>query len=96
MLSKPALPSAHQHDHDGGKAEESQDEEEHEEPLGIMTEVTAIVFPVSLLNPPAFFDKHGIDLTDMFLHLVKHPFVFLVELLLHLLPVGISNIHRDL
>ena len=57
-----------------------------------MSQITAIIFLVSFLNPPAFFDKHTIDLTDMFLHLCKHPFVFLVKQVLHLLPVSISDI----
>ena len=58
-----------------------------------MPEVTAIVLLVSLLNLPAFFGKHIIDLTDMFLHLGKHPFVFLVKQVLNLLPINISYIH---
>ena len=29
--------------------------------------------------------KHAIDLTDMFLHLCKHPFVFLVKQVLYFL-----------
>ena len=63
---EPVAPSAHHHDYGRCEYEEAQNKEEPEEPLGIVTEVTAIVFLVSLLNPPAFFDKHAIDLTDMF------------------------------
>ena len=89
-------PFAYHHDYDRGEQEEAQYEEEPEEPLGIMPKITAIVFLVSLLNPSALFDKHAIDLTDMFLHFGKHPFVFLVKQVLYLLPVSISDIHRHL
>mgnify|MGYP006390833291 CR=1 FL=1 len=85
-------PFAYHHDYDRGEQEEAQDEEEPEEPLGIMSKVTAIVFLVSLLNPSALFDKHTIDLTDMFLHLGKHPFVFLIKQVFYLLPVSTSDI----
>ena len=57
-----------------------------------MPKIAAIIFLVTLLNLPAFFDKHTIDLTDMFLHLGKHPSVFLVKQVLYLLPVSISDI----
>ena len=50
----------------------------------------------SLLNPPTFFSKHTIDLTDMFLHLGKHPFVFLIKQVFYLLPVSTSDIDWDL
>ena len=49
-----------------------------------------------LLNPPMFFCKHTIDLTDMFLHLGKHPFVFLIKQVFYLLPVSSSDIDWDL
>ena len=49
-------PSANNHDYDSGKQEESHDEEEPEEPLGIMTEVAAIVFLVAVHGLLAFFD----------------------------------------
>ena len=81
------------HDYNRGEQEEAKYEEEPEEPLGIMPKTTAIVFLVSFLNPSALFDKHAIDLTDMFLHFGKHPFVFLVKQVLNLLPINISYIH---
>ena len=52
-----------------------------------MTEVTAIIFLVAFLNLPAFLDKHGIDLTDILLHLANHPFVALKMLLKVILKV---------
>ena len=76
---KPVEPFANHHDDDCSEQKEAQDEEEPEEPLGIMSQITVIKFPVSFLNSPAFFSKHSIDLTDMFLHLAKHQFVFLVK-----------------
>ena len=93
---EPVAPSAHHHDYGSGEDEEAQDTEEPKEPLGIVTEVAPIVFLVSLLNLPAFFDKHGIDLSDVLLHLTKHPLMFLVKQVLYLLPVGISDIDRNL
>lgn len=50
--------------------------EEPKEPLGIMTEVATIIFLVSFTNFLPFISKHGIDLTDMRLHLCGHPLVF--------------------
>ena len=44
-------------------------EEEPKEPLGIVTEIAAIIFLVSLTDFLPFIGKHGIDLTDMLLHL---------------------------
>ena len=76
---EPVAPSANYHDYGSGEYKESQDEKEPEEPLGIVTEITAVIFLVSFLNPPAFFDKHIVDLPDMLLHLGKHPLVLLVK-----------------
>ena len=76
---KPVKTFANYHDDECSKQEESQDEKEPEEPLGIVTEITAVIFLVSFLNPPAFFDKHIVDLPDMLLHLGKHPLVLLVK-----------------
>ena len=44
-------------------------EEKPEEPLGIVTEIAAIVFLVAFTDFLPFIGKHGIDLTDMHLHL---------------------------
>lgn len=41
-------------------------------------------------------EKIFIDLTDMLLHLSSHPFVFVVEHGLNLLPIGICNSDRNL
>ena len=50
--------------------------EEPEEPLGIVTEIAAIIFFVSFTDFFPFISKHGIDLTDMRLHLCGHPLAF--------------------
>lgn len=76
---EPVAPFANHHDYGSGEDEEAQNKEEPEEPLGIVTEVTAIIFLVAFLNLPAFLNKHGIDLTDILLHLAEHPLVFLIE-----------------
>ena len=47
-------------------------EEGPKEPLGIVTEIAAITFLVSFTNFLPFISKHGIDLTDMRLHLCIH------------------------
>ena len=44
-------------------------EEKPKEPLCIVTEIAAIIFLVSFTNFILFIDKHGINLTDMHLHL---------------------------
>ena len=82
---EPVAPSAHHHDYGRCEYEEAQNKEE---PLGIVTEVTAIIFLVAFLNLPAFLDKHGIDLTDILLHLANHPFVALKMLLKVLLKMA--------
>ena len=43
--------------------------EEPEEPLCIVTEIAAIIFLVAFKDFLPFIGKHGIDLTDMHLHL---------------------------
>ncbi|WP_302494361.1 hypothetical protein [uncultured Prevotella sp.] len=40
-----------------------------EEPLCIVTEVATIIFLVAFTDFLPFIGKHGIDLTDMLLHL---------------------------
>ncbi len=66
---EPVAPSANHHDYGGSEDEEAQDKEEPEEPLCIMSQIAAIIFLVSFTNFILFIDKHGINLTDMHLHL---------------------------
>ncbi len=44
-------------------------EEKPKEPLCIVTEIAAIIFLVAFTDFFPFISKHGIDLTDMYLHL---------------------------
>lgn len=66
---KPVEPFANYYDHAVNEQWESQYEEEPEEPLCIMSQIAAIIFLVSFTNFILFIDKHGINLTDMHLHL---------------------------
>ena len=70
--------------------------EEPKEPLGIVTEVAAVIFLVSFTDFFPFISKHGIDLTDMCLHLCGHPLAFFGKQFLNLLPVSIIDIYRHL
>ena len=47
----PDVSSGNHHDYNDGEDEAAQDEEEPEEPLGIVTEVTVIILLVAFLNP---------------------------------------------
>ena len=67
-----------------------------EEPLGIVTEIAAIIFLVSLTDFLSFISKHGIDLTDMHLNLCGHPLAFFGKQFLNLLPVSIIDIYCHL
>ena len=53
---EPVALSANYHDYGSGEYKEAQDEEEPEEPLGIMPEVTAIVFLVAAHSFLTLFD----------------------------------------
>ena len=75
---------------------EANREEEPEEPLDIVTEIATIIFLVSLADFLPFISKHGIDLTDMHLHLCGHPLAFFSKQFLNLLPVSIIEIYRHL
>ena len=71
-------------------------EEKPKEPLGIVTEVATIIFLVSFTDFLPFIGKHGIDLTDMRLHLCSHPLAFFGKQFLDFLPVSIIDIYRHL
>ena len=58
------------------KSGDTKREEKPEEPLGIVTEIAAIIFFVSFTDFFPFISKHGIDITDMLLHLCGHPLAF--------------------
>ena len=71
-------------------------EEEPKEPLCIVTEIAAIIFLVAFTDFLPFISKHGIDLTDMHLHLCGHPLAFFDKQFLDFLPVSIIDLHRRL
>ena len=75
---------------------EANGEEEPKEPLGIVTKVTTIIFLVAFTDFLPFISKHGIDLTDIRLHLCGHPLAFFVKQFLDFLPVCIIDIYRHL
>ena len=58
-----------------------------------MTEITAILFYVAFTDFLPLLGKHGIDLTDMHLHLCGHPLAFFDKQFLNLLPVGIIDFY---
>ncbi len=60
-------------------------EEKPKEPLGIVTEIAAIIFLVSFTDFFPFISKHGIYLTDMRLHLCGHPLAFFGKQFLYFL-----------
>ena len=73
------------------KHTKSQYEEEPKEPLGIMTEIAAIIFLVAFTDFFPFISKHGIDLTDMRLHLCGHPLAFFGNRMTRGLVHGINS-----
>ena len=84
------------HSYTSSNHKDTNREEEPEEPLGIVTEVTTIIFLVAFTDFLPFISKHGIDLTDMYLHLCGHPLAFLGKQFLDFLPVSIIDIYRHL
>ena len=78
------------------QSQKSNGKEEPEEPLSIVTEIAAIIFLVAFTDFFPFISKHGIDLTDMRLHLCRHPLAFFGKQFLDFLPVSIIDIYRHL
>lgn len=73
---EPVAPSAHHHDYGRCEYEEAQNKEE---PLGIATEVTAIIFLVAFLNLPA----HIFLPTFLFtIHIFLPTFLFVTHIFL--------------
>ena len=61
-----------------------------------MTEVTTVILLVAFTYFLPLISKHGIDLTDMHLHLCGHPLAFFGKQYLNFLPVSIIDIYRHL
>ena len=69
ILLRPVVMSIKRKEDSQAENDYTKDEEEPKEPLGIVTEIAAIIFLVSFTNFLPFISKHGINLTDMHLHL---------------------------
>ena len=65
--------------------DDTKNKEEPKEPLGIVTEIAVIIFLVSFTDFLPLISKHGIDLTDMRLHLCGHPLAFFGKQFLNLM-----------
>ena len=93
-LLRPVVVAVEYQEDSQAENDQAKNEEEPEEPLGIVTKVTTIIFLVSFTDFLPFISKHGIDLTDM--HLCGHPLAFFGKQFLNLLPVSIIDIYRHL
>ena len=84
------------HGNDTTKSEKAKYKEEPEEPLGVASQINAIVFLITFVDLPAFVGKHSMNFLQVALHLDQYLFVVLVKHLLHLLQVSIIDIYRHL
>ena len=69
ILLRPVVMSIKRKEDSQAENDDTKDEEEPKEPLGLVTEIAAIIFLVAFTDFLPFIGKHGIDLTDMHLHL---------------------------
>ena len=95
-LLRPVVVAVEYQEDSQAENDQAKNEEEPEEPLGIVTKVTTIIFLVAFTDFLPFISKHGIDLTDMHLHLCGHSLAFFGKQFLYLLPVSIIDIYRHL
>ena len=84
-LLRPVVVSIKPKKDNQAKNDHTKDAEEPEEPLGIVTEIAAIIFLVAFTDFLPLISKHGIDLTDMHLHLFGHPLAFFGKQFLNLM-----------
>ena len=68
-LLRPVVVAVEYQEDSQAENDQAKNEEEPKEPLGIVTEIAAIIFFVSFTDFSPFISKHGIYLTDMHLHL---------------------------
>lgn len=68
--------------------------EEPNEPLDVVTKVTVLIFLVTFTDFLPFISKHGIDFTNMYLHLCGHLLAFFDKQFLYFLPVSIIDLRR--
>ena len=95
-LLSPIIALCNHHPYTSCNHKKSNGKEKPEEPLGIVTEIAAIIFLVAFTDFFPFISKHGIYLTDMRLHLCGHPLAFFGKQFLDFLPVSIIDIYRHL
>ena len=69
------------HGNDTTKSEKAKDKEKPEEPLGVASQINAIVFLIAFVELPAFVGKHSMNFLQVALHLDQYLFVVLVKLL---------------
>ena len=68
-LLRPVVVTVEHQEDSQAENDDTKNKEEPKERLGIVTDIAAIIFLVSFTNFILFIDKHGINLTDMHLHL---------------------------
>ena len=76
---EPVAPSAHHHDYGSGEYEGSPGQRRTRRTTGDSDRDNSHHTPCVVSEFFLFIDEHVIDLTNKFLHFVKHPFVFLVK-----------------
>ena len=69
ILLLPVVMSIKRKEDNQAENDDTKDAEEPKESLSIMPKIAAIIFLVSFTNCLPFISKHGIDFTDMHLHL---------------------------
>ena len=69
ILLRPVVVAVEYQEDSQAENDDTKDEEEPKEPLGIVTEIAAIIFLVAFTDFLPLISKLGIDLTDMHLHL---------------------------
>ena len=85
ILLRPVVMSIKRKEDSQAENDYTKDEEEPKEPLGIVTDIAAIIFLVSFTDFLPLISKLGIDLTDMHLHLFGHPLAFFGKQFLNLM-----------
>ena len=85
ILLLPVVMSIKRKEDNQAENDDTKNKEEPKERLGIVTDIAAIIFLVSFMNFLTLISKHGIDLTDMHLHLFGHPLAFFGKQFLNLM-----------
>ena len=85
ILLLPVVMSIKRKEDNQAENDDTKNKEEPKERLGIVTDIAAIIFLVSFTDFLPLISKHGIDLTDMHLHLFGHPLAFFGKQFLNLM-----------